>query len=67
MSTKPIDNEQLTYDEAMARIETIVKQLEQSEAISLDEYRHLATEAKRLLDYCRAQIQQIADELKVEA
>ncbi len=47
----------LSYDEAMARVETIVKQLEQSDAISMDEYRTLATEAKDLLAFCRRQLE----------
>lgn len=47
----------LSYDEAMARVETIVKQLEQSDAISMDEYRTLATEAKDLLAFCRTQLE----------
>ncbi len=47
----------LSYDEAMARVETIVRQLEQSEALSMDEYRTLATEAKDLLSFCRAQLE----------
>lgn len=47
----------LSYDEAMARVETIVRQLEQSEALSMDEYRTLATEAKDLLSFCRTQLE----------
>ena len=39
-------NTQLTYDQAMARVETIVQHLEQSEAISLSEYKQLADEAR---------------------
>lgn len=46
----------LSYDEAMARVEVIVKQLEQSEALSMDEYRVLAAEAKDLLSFCRSQL-----------
>ncbi len=47
----------LSYDEAMARVETIVRQLEQSEALSMDEYHTLATEAKDLLSFCRTQLE----------
>lgn len=47
----------LSYDEAMLRIEAIVKQLEQSDALSMDEYKRLATEAKTLLDFCRQQLE----------
>ena len=47
----------LSYDDAMARVETIVKQLEQSDGLSMDEYKQLATEAKTLLDFCRQQLE----------
>lgn len=47
----------LSYDDAMLRVETIVKQLEQSDALSMDEYKQLATEAKSLLDFCRQQLE----------
>ena len=35
----------LSYDQAMSRVEAIVQQLEQSEALSLHDYRLLAEEA----------------------
>ena len=35
--TAALLNSQLTYDQAMARVEAIVQQLEKSEAISLSE------------------------------
>ena len=39
----------LTYDEAIQKAETIIAQLESSEAISMDEYKRLATEVTALL------------------
>lgn len=51
------NKQNLSYDEAMARVETIVKQLEQSEALSMEEYRTLAVEAKDLLALCRSQLE----------
>ena len=53
---------QLTYDQAMARVETIVQQLEQSEAISLSEYKQLADEARQLLVFCRNEVEKINKE-----
>lgn len=50
-------NNNLSYDDAMLRVEAIVKQLEQSDALSMDEYKQLATEAKSLLDFCRQQLE----------
>ena len=55
-------NSQLTYDQAMARVETIVKQLEQSEAISLSEYKQLAAEARQLLAFCHNEVEKISKE-----
>ena len=59
LSTK---NSQLTYDQAMARVETVVQQLEQSEAISLSEYKQLAEEARQLLDFCHNEVEKISKE-----
>ena len=42
-----------SYDQSMARAEAIVQQLEQSDAISMDEYKKLAAEATSLLNQCR--------------
>ncbi len=55
-------NSQLTYDQAMVRVETIVQQLEQSEAISLSEYKQLADEARQLLAFCRNEVEKISKE-----
>lgn len=55
----------LTYDQAMARVEAIVQQLEQSEALSLQEYRLLAEEARGLLAFCRKEIEVLSDGLAV--
>ena len=60
--TATLLNIQLTYDQAMARVETIVQQLEQSEAISLSEYKQLADEARQLLVFCRNEVEKINKE-----
>ena len=62
LSTK---NSQLTYDQAMARVETIVQQLEQSEALSLQDYRLLAEEARGLLAFCRKEIEVLREGFEV--
>ena len=46
----------MTYDEAIARIEQILNELEQSEALSMDAYQAKAREAKELLDFCQKQL-----------
>lgn len=46
----------MTYDEAIKRIEQIVCELEQSDALSMDSYQTKAKEAKELLVFCQKQL-----------
>lgn len=46
----------LSYDEAMARAEEIIRALEQTEALQMRVYREKAAEATALLQYCREQV-----------
>lgn len=46
----------ITYDEAIKRIQQIVNELEQSEALSMDAYQAKAKEAKELLTFCQHQL-----------
>jgi exodeoxyribonuclease VII small subunit len=46
----------MTYDEAIKRIEQIVSELEQSDAVSMDTYQAKAKEAKKLLTFCQRQL-----------
>lgn len=55
----------MSYDEAIKRIEAIVKELEQSEALSMDVYKKKAQEAKELLDFCEKQLGVMEKELLV--
>ena len=55
----------LSYDQAMARVEAIVQQLEQSEALSLQDYRLLAEEARSLLAFCRKEIEVLREGFEV--
>ena len=52
----------LTYDEAINRVETIVKELEQTEALSMEVYKTKAKEAKDLLDFCMKQLDAYSSE-----
>lgn len=52
-----------TYDEALSRAETIVKQLESATAISVADYKKQAEEAKALLDFCESQIRDMEKQL----
>lgn len=46
----------MTYDEAIRRVEQIVSEMEQSEALSMDAYQAKAREAKELLVFCQKQL-----------
>ena len=46
----------MTYDEAIKRIEQIVLELEQSEALSMDAYQAKAKEATEFLTFCQTQL-----------
>ena len=55
----------LSYDQAMSRVEAIVQQLEQSEALSLQDYRLLAEEARGLLAFSRKEIEVLREGFEV--
>lgn len=44
----------LTYDEAVARLEALTKELASVGAIGMDAYKKKAEEAQKLIDYCRS-------------
>ena len=46
----------MTYDEAIKRIEQLVSELEQSDALSMDVYQTKAKEAKELIDFCQKEL-----------
>ena len=52
----------MTYDEAIARVEAIVQELEQTEALSMEMYKQKADEAKELLDFCMKQLDAYSSE-----
>ena len=46
----------MTYDEAIKQLETIVKELEDTPALSMSAYQAKAKETKRLLAFCQKQL-----------
>lgn len=46
----------MTYDEKIKKAEQIIAQLEQAEAISMEEYRKKAAEATALLQECKVEL-----------
>lgn len=57
---------EMTYDQALARLQDIIARLEKDEAISIADYKTLAAEAGQLLTYCHAQLAELEHELKPE-
>jgi exodeoxyribonuclease VII small subunit len=49
----------MTYDENIKRAEAIIAQLEASEALSMEEYKRLASEATALLKECKKEIHNV--------
>ena len=50
----------MSYDEKIQKAEAIIVQLEQSEAISMEEYKKLATEATSLLKQCKDELNAVS-------
>ncbi|MBR6017614.1 MAG: exodeoxyribonuclease VII small subunit [Paludibacteraceae bacterium] len=53
----------MTFDESLSKAEEIIRRLEQSEALSLTEYKKAAAEATTLLKNCRAELIRMEQEL----
>jgi len=49
----------MTYDESIARAEAIIAQLENAEALSMEEYKRLSSEATKLLRSCKEEIESL--------
>ena len=55
----------LSYDEALQRAETIIAQLEQSEALSMEQYKKTAAEATALLKHCKSLLTEMHEDMTV--
>ncbi len=55
----------MSYDEALAKIEGIVRELESAEALSVTTYKEKAEQAKQLLDYCESCLKELDKDLSV--
>ena len=56
-------SQQLSYEQAAARIEEIIRRLDSGEA-SLDETLALVTEGKSLIELCASQLAAVGDALE---
>lgn len=57
----------MTYDQAIKRVEQIVHELEQTEALSVSEYKKKAAEAQELLKFCQSQLVEMEHSLAEQA
>lgn len=55
----------MSYDEAIAKIEAIVRELEGAEALSVTAYKEKAEQAKQLLDYCESCLKELDKDLSI--
>lgn len=55
----------MSYDEALIKIEEIVRELEGAEALSVSAYKEKAEQAKKLLDYCESCLKDMGNELSL--
>ena len=55
----------MTYDEAIIRAETIIAQLEQSDALSMEQYKKAAAEATALLKHCKSLLTEMDKDMTV--
>ena len=55
----------MTYDESIKRAEAIIAQLEQAEAISMEEYKRMASEATTLLKQCKSLLAEMHEDMSV--
>ena len=49
----------MTYDESIKEAEAIIAQLEQAQALSMDEYNRLSKKAAALLNQCKAAVENL--------
>lgn len=54
----------MTYDEAIQRLEDIVQSMQATEALSMEDYKNKAQEAKQLIQFCQKQLTTLETELK---
>ncbi len=57
----------LTYDEAMARLEALIKELASIGAVGMDQYNQKAAEARQLIDYCHSCLTELEKGLKIKS
>ena len=55
----------MEYDETIQKAEAIIARLEQAEALSMDEYKRLASEATALLKQCQSFLAKMHEDVAV--
>lgn len=55
----------MNYDEAIQKAEAIIAELEQAEALSMEEYKKKAAEAAALLRQCKSLLTEMNEDMTV--
>ena len=55
----------MNYDEAIQKAEAIIAELEQAEALSMEEYKKKAAEAAALLNHCKSLLTEMNEDMTV--
>lgn len=55
----------MNYDEAIQKAETLIAQLESSEALSMEEYKKKAVEVTALLQHCKSLLTKMHEDVTV--
>jgi len=58
-----IDNK-MTYSDAMSELETILKQLENTDEVNIDDISSKVKRASELMDFCRKKLQVLDKDLE---
>lgn len=54
----------MNYDQAIKQLETIISSLESDEALSMEQYKQKAMQAKELISFCKKQLTTLEEEMK---
>jgi len=55
----------MSYDETIQKAEAVIAQLEQAEALGMDEYKRMAAEATALLKQCQLLLTEMHEDISV--
>lgn len=54
----------MSYDEALKRIDEIMREIEATQAMSMTEFKMKSAEAKQLIEFCRKELMNLEEDIK---